>query len=215
MQKSERESLPRIVRWEHFHQITHNHGNSSNQSQNNGDDFRSFDEDDNDSFEFTDVKIVPVAITPAGPMPISMDNGSSFNLWILHSNFKLSKSDVKTICNVDGIEAVTVFSRYRLRILIGELFDSDTVMRNVEESLGCEINYSKDIELTDELIDRIELVKETLKGDHFLIYALPNGQLKSFSSKELGKEFANHIDVFEKTYDAVGGYLLISPNLSR
>lgn len=199
---------PRIVRWEHFH---------------NFDNIENADEDvylaDSDSDEFerppNNIKVLPVAITPVGPVPISNESvSSSFNLWILHSNFKITKQDVRDICAVDGIEAVTVFSRYRLRILIAELFSTDEVMNNVEEKLGCEVNFSKDIELTDELVDRIELVRDKLKKEgHYLIYVLPNGQLKSFSSKELGKELHSHIHLFQSVYESVGGYLMVSPGI--
>lgn len=196
------ENKPRHVHWQYLNKL------DDYNNRENDDTFDGFDDDGQPQ----NIKILPVAITPVGPMPIS-DVSSSFNIWIMHANFKITKGDVKKIAEVDGIEAVTIFSRYRIRVLIGEMFDPDEIITSVESVLGCENNFSKDIELTDELLSRIEMIRAKINKEElscYLIYALPNGHLKSFSSNNLNEEFHKHLRLFQSTYEAVGGYLLFN-----
>lgn len=65
---------------------------------------------------------------------------SSFDCWVGHTNFGLTKSVIEILNKVEGIEILKVNTRYRFFIGVGKMFDSKDVKRNVEERLLSESN---------------------------------------------------------------------------
>jgi hypothetical protein len=94
------------------------------------------DFDDDDMSEFYQNRFVrastrgPVIVGPSGVIPLRESNTPSevFRFWIGHSNFKLSNSDIDKIKDVNGVEAINVFTRHRFRVAIGKAFDEQLVM---------------------------------------------------------------------------------------
>jgi hypothetical protein len=74
-----------------------------------------------------------VLLTPMGIIPYN-DNTASckiFNFWLGHTNFSISKTIAEIIENVDGVETLDIFTRYRFRIAVGKVFDDREIMRNI------------------------------------------------------------------------------------
>lgn len=78
-------------------------------------------------------KQIKAIITPFGIMPFDEINsiGHSFNFWVGHTNFDISTKIVSIIEHSDGVETLDVYSRYRFRIGIGQLFNSADVMSGI------------------------------------------------------------------------------------
>lgn len=76
-------------------------------------------------------------ITPFGIMPYDEYSsiGKSFNFWIGHTNFDISNQIVDIIELSDGVETLDIFTRYRFRIGIAQLFNSGDVMSNITNSI--------------------------------------------------------------------------------
>jgi len=78
-----------------------------------------------------------LVVTPMGAFPILNRNspGKVFNLWIGHTNFKISSKVVKTVANVLGVETLDVYTPYRMRVGIGKLFTPKEVMHSIDIAL--------------------------------------------------------------------------------
>lgn len=74
---------------------------------------------------------------------------SRFDCWIGHTNFNITNSVKNKLNEVDGIEVLNIFSRYRFFIGIGKMFNFSDVRKDIEkiiiskgETLGNEIEES-------------------------------------------------------------------------
>lgn len=107
------------------------------------DDINDHDEtDDNNEHSLLDLntkKATPVRVmaTPMGIIPITENTASSkiFNFWLGHTNFNITKKIAQTIEDIDGVETLDVFTRYRFRIGVGKAFSDSDVMRNINKQL--------------------------------------------------------------------------------
>lgn len=75
--------------------------------------------------------------TPMGIIPYTENTASSkiFNFWVGHTNFTITNSIVDIIENVDGVESLDIFTRYRFRIAIGKVFDDARVMKEINDQI--------------------------------------------------------------------------------
>jgi hypothetical protein len=78
-------------------------------------------------------KAVKVIASPLGLIPYNEYTASSkiFNFWIGHTNFNISEKIKCTIEEINGVEILDIFTRYRFRIAIGKCFDDAEVMNNI------------------------------------------------------------------------------------
>jgi hypothetical protein len=84
-------------------------------------------------------KTAPIRVmaTPMGIIPITENTASSkiFNFWLGHTNFSITKKIAHTIEDIDGVETLDVFTRYRFRIGVGKAFSDSEVMRDINKQL--------------------------------------------------------------------------------
>jgi hypothetical protein len=82
-------------------------------------------------------KHIKAIITPFGLMPYNdqYNIGSSFNFWIGHTNFDLTPKIAAIIENNEGVEVLDVYTRYRFRIGIGQLFNSSDTLSNINQTI--------------------------------------------------------------------------------
>jgi hypothetical protein len=101
------------------------------------DDINDEDEDDSNISDLepdpNQKKEMKVVLTPLGIIPYDETTsiGHAFNLWIGHTNFDLSTKVSNIIEKTNGVETLDVFTRYRFRIGIGQLFNSADVMSSI------------------------------------------------------------------------------------
>lgn len=84
----------------------------------------------------------PVIITPMGILPYTEKTScdKTFNFWVGHTNFTITKNIANLIENADGIETLDIFTRYRFRIGIGKAFKDSKIMRNINSIIYEHIN---------------------------------------------------------------------------
>ena len=58
---------------------------------------------------------------------------SSFDCWIAHTNFDITKDIEQKLDEIDGIEVLKIYSRYRFFIGIGTMFNFTDVRKNIEK----------------------------------------------------------------------------------
>lgn len=82
-------------------------------------------------------KATRAIMTPLGLIPYNEHtaSGKLFNFWMGHTNFNISPSIVSIIQSAEGVETLDIFTRYRFRIAIGQLFDAAGVMSNVTSQI--------------------------------------------------------------------------------
>jgi hypothetical protein len=79
----------------------------------------------------------PIIATPFGIIPITESTSSSkiFNFWTGHANFSITKKISDIIEYTDGVETLSIFTRYRFRISIGKAFKDSDVMTNINNNI--------------------------------------------------------------------------------
>ncbi|NDB85425.1 MAG: hypothetical protein EB127_22390 [Alphaproteobacteria bacterium] len=82
-------------------------------------------------------KHIKALITPLGIIPYDDHNsiGSVFNFWMGHTNFDLTPKIVSIIENSEGVELLDVYTRYRFRVGIGQLFNAGDVMSGINTNV--------------------------------------------------------------------------------
>jgi hypothetical protein len=90
-------------------------------------------------------KSTKVIMTPMGLITYNEHtaSGKIFNFWTGHTNFNISPPIVGVIQLTDGVEALDVFTRYRFRIAIGQLFEPAMVMSSVTNNVYEYLNKDK------------------------------------------------------------------------
>lgn len=78
-----------------------------------------------------------IMVTPMGLIPLTEHSRASnlFDFWIGHTNFPITKSTIKELDKIPGIESLDVFTTYRFRISIGRAFQSAQVKDRITKTL--------------------------------------------------------------------------------
>jgi hypothetical protein len=108
---------------------------------------RDEEEDDEERDHFVPIhKATRAIMTPLGLIPYNEHtaSGKLFNFWTGHTNFNVSPPIVGIIQSADGVEALDVFTRYRFRIAIGQLFDAAGVMSSITTQVYDFLERKKD-----------------------------------------------------------------------
>ena len=82
--------------------------------------------------------------TPMGIVPITEANMPSniFNFWVGHTNFNITKDIANIMEKTEGVEAIDIWTRYRVRIAIGKVFNTKMVLTNINTSIHSYLNAS-------------------------------------------------------------------------
>ena len=78
-----------------------------------------------------------VIATPMGMIPLTEQSTPSklFNFWVVHTSFNLSKSIADIMEKIEGVETLDIWTRYRARVAIGEVFNTRVVIRNINTAI--------------------------------------------------------------------------------
>ena len=134
-----------------------------------------------------------------------------FNLYILKTDFSITKSNINELSVLDGIELLNPISKYQLTVGIGELFNDEYIKQKIE-SILCGTNQDiLDIEsITDqdckkEAVNIREELKSFYKYWAMLVY--PNGVIdKVYSDDE--QDFTERLNEMEELKNVSGGKII-------
>ena len=165
-----------------------------------------------DCDEEEDDEIQKVLSTPFGLWRVddSMNPYKQFKLWMGHTNFTINKKIADTIKCIPGVEILSVLTRYRFMIGVGDLFSIREVRVAIEKTLGCSGEKPlliDDVELKKKVL---ELKEELSKEKKWAIYIFPNGQIDYTSSKEMDDAFLDRVMMYRGCVDHSNGILLES-----
>lgn len=120
-------------------------------------DFENFKREWKDSYEELEEKtnkqekaqqagnnVGPVLVGPMGIIPLVEHNRADkvYNLWIMHTNFSITDKIKNLLCEIDGVETLDIFTRYRVRVGFGEAFDAYEVQDKIQEVL-CKVEQAQ------------------------------------------------------------------------
>jgi len=94
-------------------------------------------DDDNDDDNSTEGQNL-ILFTPIGPVPLNDSNDPEkiFNFWVGHTNFNISKPIKKIINKIEGVEILNIYTRYRFRVGIGNLFQTQAVITSINRKIS-------------------------------------------------------------------------------
>jgi len=139
----------------------------------------------------------------------------TFDCWVGHTNFEITHKMKDAISAIEGVELLSVLSRYRFFIGIGRMFTFNGwngVRYKIEKSItGIDVNDEK-TELnkqTQEIISEIKL--QLQEYSHWAIFVFPNGEYDYTSTNEPNdKEFIKQLNNFRTARDITGGTFISS-----
>lgn len=124
---------------------------------------------------------VRVVSGPYGMIPLAEHGlmGSQYKMWVMHTNFDITASDMVLVEKVIGIEILRVWTRYRAWVGFGNLFDVDLIKKNIESVLSA-----------NKVVSRVG--KKV--GDNTIVKSLSNNLSKKYKFWVIYKKKAGKIE---------------------
>lgn len=164
--------------------------------------------------EIHEGEIQNVMSTPFGIWRVddTLNPYKQFKLWMGHTNFTINKNIVETIKATPGVEVLSVLTRYRFIIGVGELFDIRDVRVAIEHALQC--NQDGEFLIDDPEIKQkvTELKNELAKHDKWAIYIFPNGSIDFATNERGNRGFKEKLSLYKQAADHSTGILIENDN---
>ena len=147
-------------------------------------------------------KIPSLVTTPMGMYQLhdKMNIINQFDCWMGYTNFDITPSVQDAIEKTEGVELLSITSRYRFFLGVGKLFEFSTVRRLIEQSL-CESSFDQDTE------EAIDMIKENISSDRYwAIFVTHAGEISYASTnKESDEDYLNKLSHYKKRKNKNGG----------
>lgn len=172
---------------------------------------------DEDSVGLNEQDIQNVISTPFGLWRVddTMNPYKQFKMWMAHTNFTINAKIANIIKSIPGIEILTILTRYRFVIGIGELFNIRDVRIAIEEALECHNkSENESCQIADKNIKaEVEKLKKQLqKHNHWAIYVFPNGKIDFVTDANGAGQYADKLMTYKHAIDHSTGILIEKDN---
>ena len=166
---------------------------------------------DDDPDELHGEKIQNVISTPFGFWRIDdiMNPYKQFKLWMGHTNFTINAKVAQIIKSTPGVEVLTILTRYRFLIGVGELFNIRDVRTSIEKSLKCNVEVANLITNVN-IKQQIEDLKTKLLAtkDRWAIYVFPNGKIDFITDANGTTQYNERLLLYKHAVDHSTGILI-------
>ena len=157
-------------------------------------------------------RIPKLVTTPAGVFQLhdKMNVLAQFDCWMGYTNFDLTKQSEKILDAVEGIEMLTIISRYRFFIGIGKLFNFKNVRKTIELELCGEAEKSEDNdEMWTSSIETVQSIRSLISDDkYWAIFVSVDGEVQYASTNNDDDErYLSQLLMYEKTKKTLGGLI--------
>jgi len=137
------------------------------------------EQEQKDSFDYEEdenAKHVRLISGPYGLIPLNEHGLSNklYKLWVGHTNFDITPKIVSAIEQINGVEILRVWTRYRFWIGIGNMFDVEIVQKQIEDKI-CNKNKKSNLLVIKNLTDTIKT-----KNNSWAICCNKKGVLETF-----------------------------------
>jgi hypothetical protein len=137
-----------------------------------------------------------------------------FDCWLGHTNFEITNSVKSEIEKVEGIELLSILSRYRFFVGIGKLFTFngwDGIRLKMESTLTEVAEEEEDSRICEETHEIIETIKTQVQLEkYWAIFVFPNGEYDYVSSNNMDEDFIKKLSIFKLARDFSGGIIVSS-----
>ncbi len=136
-----------------------------------------------------------------------------FDCWLGYTNFEITNNIKSEIEKVEGIELLSILSRYRFFVGIGKLFTFngwDGIRIKIESTLTG-VAEEEDSRICEETYEIIETIKTQVQLDkYWAIFVFPNGEYDYVSSNNMDEDFIKRLSIFKLARDFSGGIIVSS-----
>jgi hypothetical protein len=136
-----------------------------------------------------------------------------FDCWIGYTNFEITNQIKAEIERVEGVELLSILSRYRFFVGTGKLFTFngwDGIRVKIENTLTGIPEEEEDM-LCEETQGMIETIKTQVELEqHWAIFVFPNGEYDYVSSNIMDEDFNKKLSIFKLARDFSGGIIISS-----
>ena len=159
-------------------------------------------------------KIPKLVSTPLGVFQLhdKMNPMRQYECWMGHTNFDITHQIQKQVEKIDGIELLSVISRYRFFLGVAKMFDFRNVRIDIESLLNCNqpdsSSSSEDDDFTVE--ETVQIIKEIISNDkHWAIFIDPEGRV-DYASTNIDHDisFLEKLRLYKKLFNRKGGKIL-------
>lgn len=153
-----------------------------------------------------------VIMTPEIPTALFFDPDQYLHLWTADTNFYVTKQVRKVVCTTPGVAYYKAMTPYRFIMGVGELFNQNTVKKEVAARLMVEVQddyFMNDFTFTlGDHISVVERLKEQIKAEFWAIYLFPNGKTKVITSQCEDESFAAEFALLQQIKENFGGHIV-------
>lgn len=191
--------MKRYIRWEEL-KLHHNEPNED-------------EEDENRERQMINQVLNSSVVTPFG----NYKSDSQLNpmndrvVLIANTNFDLVASIIQKISDIEGVESIRVLSRYTVILMVGALFDEESVVYKINEICGID---EDEVNLGDLSKQESDLIIKASESEFWLAYLFPNGKeyIQTFENKE---ELYENVNYFKELEGFSEGRLFCSEKLEE
>lgn len=145
------------------------------------------------------------------PSALYFDPDQYLHLWTADTNFYVTAQVRKVVESTPGVCYYKPMTAYRFNIGVGELFNQNTVKKEITTRLMVEAqdDLMNDFALTTgDNLSVIEEVRQSIGADYWAIYLFPNGHKEIITAQHLDESFQAELEMLKKVKNNVGGILV-------
>lgn len=157
--------------------------------------------------------------TPFGLLTLtdSAMAATHFDFWWMHTNFDITNEFKDVVKQVQGVETLEIYTRYRARVGFPKsgFFITRDVMGDIQKAITNHYRGKQNQLLTGLPTDIAEgaiTFRDAMddKYESWAMLILPNGNIESVTTDVFSPEFKSQIELLNQTKNLIGGRLLTS-----
>ena len=149
-------------------------------------------------------RIPSLVTTPMGMFQLhdKMNIMNQFDCWMGYTNFDITKSVEETIESTEGVEVLSVMTRYRFFLGVGKMFSFSDVRRSIESKL-CSSTLDQNTK------ESVDLIKASISSDRYwTIFVSQSGEISYASTNnEEDEDYFSKLSHYQKRKTKNGGVI--------
>ena len=149
-------------------------------------------------------RIPSLVTTPMGMFQLhdKMNIMNQFDCWMGYTNFDITKSVEETIESTEGVELLSVMTRYRFFLGVGKMFSFSDVRRSIESKL-CSSTLDQNTK------ESVDLIKASISSDRYwTIFVSQSGEISYASTNnEEDEDYFSKLSHYQKRKTKNGGVI--------
>tara|TARA_R110002020_G_scaffold298736_4_gene514581 strand:+ start:3566 stop:4174 length:609 start_codon:yes stop_codon:yes gene_type:complete len=153
-------------------------------------------------------KIPSLVTTPMGMYQLhdKMSVLNQFDCWMGYTNFDITKSVQEAIEKLEGVELLSIMTRYRFFLGVGKMFEFSDVRKLIETTI---CGFTSDPALDEDTKESIDLIKSSISSDRYwTIFVSQSGEISYASTnKDSDEIYLSKLNHYRKRKKKNGGFI--------